>query len=418
MDLAAKRINELHHAMINRTVQDAIKIGGLLVKQKEACRHGNWEKWMKDNLEFSMATAKRYMRIFHRIKDDKSVNLTDLKLSELYQSPISQADRMDYIREQEQYRTQKRNKFANRKYNYKNPPKGEYVDQIICGDCLSVMQEMSDNGMADSLDVIITSPPYNNGKNYGKSYNDSKSYEEYLSMIKEFISKSYDLLRKGGRLIINFSDIVTKNKNGDRHYNLEADIIRMVREMDIALYEMDKVIWYKQHSGSDKLRAWGSFRSPSNPKMRTKYETVLIFCKEQHNLPKVSSAELDMNEDEFLEWTKNVWTIDAYNKASVHPCVYPEELAKRLIKLYSWTGGIVADFFCGSGTTCAVAKKYDRKYVGVDQNPNYCQYSKDRIELSKKELEKKYEAFLGGKPKKKANTEGDKNNLNIMKKSA
>ena len=110
-------------------------------------------------------------------------------------------------------------------------------------------------------------------------------------------------------------------------------------------------------------------------------EYVLIWSKDDWRLSNVTGFESDLTAREFERWTRNVWEIHPVTRTkSNHPALYPEELAKRIIKLYTYPGDLVLDPFVGSGTTCAVASKFKRKFCGIDNNPDYCKYSRKRIE--------------------------------------
>lgn len=419
MKNVAQQINELHKSMVRNTVETASQIGKLLCEQKAALKHGQWEPWIAENLDFSKATAKRYMNIYEFRTENENVNWSDLKLSELYagmtekkRTPQEKKERREALKKQDEARTNRRKKFANRKHNYINPPKGKYLNEIICGKFEDVMVEMAAHGMKDKFDALICSIPYNNGKEYGNSYDDRKDYADYLKMIKLYIRLSYALLRKSGRLIINFDEMTRKGLKGDHHHMLETDIVNIVRKLHaegIEFYEMEKIVWYKKNSGSDWLTCRGSVASPSSPKFINKFETILVFCKQEDRLPALEGMTAGITKDEFQKWTNNVWDIHPVNAMTPHPAAYTPELCERLIKLFTWQGGLVADFFCGSGTTCKVAQELNRTFCGVDQNANFTQYSRDRLDMSKEELREKYAEFVGGRTKKAdANKKGNK----------
>ncbi|MFC1675872.1 DNA-methyltransferase [Planctomycetota bacterium] len=150
--------------------------------------------------------------------------------------------------------------------------------------------------------------------------------------------------------------------------------------MKIGLKFRESIIWHKKNSNV-KNTAFGSFKSPSNIILRASHEHILIWSKEQWNLPNITEQEPDITKDEFLGWTYSVWSVmnNNNNKAN-HPAIFPEEIAKRLIKLYSYPGDLILDNFNGTGTTTAVANMLGRKYIGIDQNANYCKYAKERTE--------------------------------------
>lgn len=414
-----KKINLLHKEFVKMTVEKALEIGKLLVEQKSKLGHGNWEDWMKAYLDFSSATAKRYMRLYEVRDELKSVAMTDLSLTEIYEYMNSRTkdeyqENTDYYRARDKERDARREAFADRKHNYvNNPTDGIYEDQVICGNSLVVMQEMIDAGYENSYDCVICSPPYNNRLYYGPDYTDDQPYPKYLAMIKEFIALSYKLLRKGGRLIINIDDMTRQEKEGDHHYALESDIVQMIRTMNINLYELDKIIWYKSNGGTQWRTCWGSHCSPSSPKLRNCFESILIYSKEQHVLPNTYETKPDITKEEFEDWTFNVWEIHP-NSHSPHPASYTEKLTDRLIKLYSFPKSKILDPFCGSGTTCKSAQLLGRTYTGIELNPNYAQYSRDRLDLTPEKLRDKYAEFLGGKKTNK--TEKDKTKKRIVPK--
>ncbi len=139
-----------------------------------------------------------------------------------------------------------------------------------------------------------------------------------------------------------------------------------------------EIIWNKGSSASPST-AWGSWMSASNPVLRDTHEYILIFSKESFSRRK-KDKENTITRDQFLEWTKSVWTFPAVSAKSIgHPAPFPEELPYRLIQLYSFKGDVVLDPFCGSGTTCIAALKSGRYYIGYDIKPEYVELANNRI---------------------------------------
>ena len=410
MKNAAQVINRLHANLVKISTKTAIKIGDLLTQQKEKVGHGNWEKWMEEYLDFSATTAKRYMSLFEyydELPQEETTKLVGMALSEAYKKVSNTRDRNDYLQEQDEERNRRREAFANRKHIYQHQPKkGDYLNQVVCGDCTVVGEEMINNGMENKVDLVIFSPPYNNKREYGNGYNDSKDYKDYLVMLQKIIGISYKLLKRGGKLFINIDEMSRKSKTGDKHFSLEADIIYMIREMNIELYEYEKIVWFKKNSGSDWQNCVGSTFKPSSPNLKSKYEKILVFCKKDRALPNPGNVKADIENKEFLEWTTNHWDIHPINHMTPHPASYPMQLTDRIIKLFSWPGSetVIFDPFCGSGTTLKSAQKLGRSWIGTDQNPNYAQYSRDRLDLTEQELKTKYAEFLGGKRSDKKKT--------------
>jgi site-specific DNA-methyltransferase (adenine-specific) len=139
-----------------------------------------------------------------------------------------------------------------------------------------------------------------------------------------------------------------------------------------------EIIWNKA-SGSSPSTAWGSWLSAANPVLRDIHEYILVFSKESFSR-KQGTKSNSISKEEFLEWTKSVWTFSAVSARSIgHPAPFPEELPKRLIRLYTFKGDIVIDPFCGSGQTCLAALKDGRNYVGYDIDENYVGLATKRI---------------------------------------
>ena len=123
----------------------------------------------------------------------------------------------------------------------------------------------------------------------------------------------------------------------------------------------------------------GSWLSASNPVLRDIHEYILIFCKETFSR-KGGKKENTIKKEQFLEWTKSVWTFPAVSAKKIgHPAPFPEELPYRLIQLYSFKDDVILDPFVGSGTTCLAAIKAGRNYIGYDNNPHYVKLAKYRI---------------------------------------
>lgn len=109
--------------------------------------------------------------------------------------------------------------------------------------------------------------------------------------------------------------------------------------------------------------------------MRSVSEIILIAHKET---PHLEGEYVDILPDEFKEWTKDVWIIPPV-RSPLHPAVFTEELAKRLIKLFSFGGQVVLDPFCGIGTTGKICVKLKRNFIGYDVSPNYCKVARWEI---------------------------------------
>ena len=227
-----------------------------------------------------------------------------------------------------------------------------------------VMDEIPDS----SVHLMITSPPYN----VGKDYDEDLTLDEYLKLLKRVFSEVYKKLVTGGRACVNIANIGRKP-----YIPLHAMIIEIMLELGFLM--RGEIIWNKSASAGSSC-AWGSWMSASNPVLRDCHEYILIFSKESFSKNKSQLKKDTITHDDFIQWTKSIWTFPAEKAKNVnHPAPFPIELPHRLINLYSYENDIILDPFCGSGTTCIAAIKNNRKYIGYDINNEYINLAKKRI---------------------------------------
>lgn len=224
----------------------------------------------------------------------------------------------------------------------------------------------------NSIDLIITSPPYNVDIHYN-SHKDDLSYQKYLEFTRKWIKKCYDLSRDDGRFCLNIP--LDKNKGGQQP--VYADITEIAK--DIGWKYHSTIIW--NEGNISRRTAWGSFKSASAPYVIAPVEVILILYKK--NWKKTGgSKKNDITKQEFMDWTNGVWTFPGQSKkgAGGHPAPFPIELPKRCIKLFSFVGDAVLDPFLGSGTTLIICHKLKRVGFGVDIDKDYCDLAIKRLE--------------------------------------
>jgi len=224
------------------------------------------------------------------------------------------------------------------------------------------MNELPDN----SVGLMITSPPYN----VGKDYDDDLSLEEYLLLLKRVFAETYRVLEPGGRACINIANSGRKPYIPLSHYISKIMI-------DIGYLMRGEIIWIKAE-GANGSCAWGSFCSPSNPTLRDIHEYILVFSKSDFR--RAYSGESTILKDDFLRDTLSVWRFNPESASKIgHPAPFPLELPLRLINLYSYKTDLILDPFLGSGTTCVAAKKLARDYIGYDIEEKYCKLAQNRL---------------------------------------
>ena len=244
-----------------------------------------------------------------------------------------------------------------------NSIKEEFLNQIYCKSSEN-MSEMPDS----SIHLMITSPPYN----VKKEYDEDLSLDEYRKLLVSVFTQTYTKLVTGGRACINVANLGRKP-----YIPLHGYIIQDM--LEIGYYMRGEIIWNKASSASPST-AWGTWMSAANPVLRDVHEYILVFSKETFSR-KRTRKENSIKKEEFLEFTKSIWTFPAVSAKSIgHPAPFPQELPHRLIQLYSFKDDVVLDPFCGSGTTCLAALESDRNYIGYDIDEQYVALANQRIE--------------------------------------
>ena len=243
----------------------------------------------------------------------------------------------------------------------------ELLNTIIASSCEN-MKDIPNN----SLHLMITSPPYN----VSKEYDNDLSLNEYLNLLKNCFTETYRVLVDGGRACINIANI------GRKPYIPLSDYVSKIM-IEIGFNMRGEIIWNKS-AGAGISTAWGSFQSASNPILRDVHEYILIFSKgnykRERNKEEKELRKDNITKEEFIEWTKSVWTMNTESAKRIgHPAPFPEELPNRLIKLFSFTNDIVIDPFMGSGTTAIASIKNSRSFVGYEINEEYINLANNRI---------------------------------------
>jgi DNA modification methylase len=243
-----------------------------------------------------------------------------------------------------------------------NPVPPESLDKIFCKSS-EKMEEIPDN----SIHLMVTSPPYN----VGKEYDENLTLNEYREFLRKVWSEVKRVLVPGGRACINIANL------GRKPY-IPLHVFIVEDMLDLGFLMRGEIIWNKGASGSPST-AWGSWLSAKNPVLRDVHEYILVFSKgmfSRGNLRRKST----ISKEEFLEFTKSVWTFPAEPATKIgHPAPFPVELPYRLIQLYTFEGEIVLDPFMGSGQTAIAAVKTRRHYVGYDTNEEYTKLAERRI---------------------------------------
>lgn len=246
----------------------------------------------------------------------------------------------------------------------------DYINKIICGDSIDVMQGMP----KESVDLIVTSPPYNlknstgNGMKDGRggkwanaklvegysTYDDCMPHDKYALWQRDCLTEMLRLLKNDGAIFYNHKWRVQGGLLQDRHDIIEGFPVRQI------------IIW--QRKGGINFNP--GYFLPT-------YEVIYIIAKPDFKLAPKANAHGD------------IWQF-TQEMNNPHPAPFPVHLIERIVS--SNEAEIILDPFMGSGTTAIAALRHDRKYIGIDVAPEYCEMAEKRIQEEKKQLKIKFTA--------------------------
>ncbi len=265
------------------------------------------------------------------------------------------------------------------------------LDQIICGDCLEVMKDMPDN----SVDLVVTSPPYD----------DLREYKGYAFEFKLIAEQLFRVVKHGGVLVWIVGDaIINGSETG-------SSFFQALWFKDLGFKLHDTMIYHRQAANPSSNRYWQNFEymfvlskgKPSTINLlkdrKNKYTKMGGDHVRQKDGSCLSGERSGIAFDEF-GYRENIWYYGVgkgnSSKDAIafdHPAIFPEHLAFDHIRSWSNKSDLVLDPMCGSGTTCKMAKILDRHYIGIDISEKYCEIARKRVEAAEKgitvkELEK------------------------------
>ncbi|MXY52128.1 MAG: site-specific DNA-methyltransferase [Gammaproteobacteria bacterium] len=244
------------------------------------------------------------------------------------------------------------------------PP--ELTDRIVLGDAKEVLARLPDN----CVDLVFTSPPYNFGLDYTANPDDQR-WDEYFEQLFAVFNECIRVLKFGGRIAVNvqplFSDYIPS------HHIISNFFVER------RLIWKGEILWEKNNYNC-KYTAWGSWKSPSSPYLKYTWEFIEVFCKGSLKA-KGASEDADISADDFKRWVNAKWSIapERNMREYGHPAMFPEELASRVLQLFSFRNAFVVDPFAGVGTVPVVARNLGRHYLGVDISDEYCAAAERRL---------------------------------------
>ncbi len=244
---------------------------------------------------------------------------------------------------------------------------------------------------AESIDLVITSPPYWQLKDYGSEnqigYNDS--YENYINNLNLVWNECYRVLSPGSRLCINIGDQFARAVYYGRYkvIPIRTEIIKFCETTGFDY--MGAIIWQKKTTSNTTGGAslMGSYPYPKNGIVSIDYEFILLFKKlGDAKKPEKEIKEMSkMTKEEWKTFFDGHWAFGGARQDG-HIAMFPEELPKRLIKMFSFVGDTVLDPFLGSGTTSLASKNLNRNSVGYEINSDYIQYIKAKLDIEQGDI--------------------------------
>lgn len=251
--------------------------------------------------------------------------------------------------------------------------------KIIIGDCRQMNRVES-----NSVDLIVTSPPYYNAKKYAHW----SSLKGYLEDMKKAFKECLRVLKTGRKFCLNISDLPEKGKWGVRWIPLGAELLLICQ--DVGFEISDRIIWFKTPM---KGFQYGSLPYPPSPLICDSIEYIFVLRKpgkpDYSYLSKERREASRLRRQEYAEFTKQMWTIRrvrAKENIDGHIAPFPDEIPHRCIKLYSFVGDTVLDPFGGSGTTTKMAIENKRNSILYEIKKEYLDIIKDKINLSQRRL--------------------------------
>jgi DNA modification methylase len=256
--------------------------------------------------------------------------------------------------------------------------------KIIIGDSRNMI-EVAD----ESVHLVITSPPYWQLKDYGNGaqigFDDS--YEDYINNLNIVWNQCHRVLKKGCRLCVNIGDQFARSVYYGRYkvIPIRTEIIKFCET--IGFDYMGAIIWQKVTTCNTTGGAtiMGSFPFPRNGILKIDYEFILIFKKHgaAPNVSRETKEKSRMTIDEWNQFFAGHWNIPG-EKQDKHLAMFPEEIPRRLIKMFSFVNDTVLDPFLGSGTTSLAAKKLGRNSIGYEINPEFLLLIKEKLGIRQK----------------------------------
>ncbi len=251
----------------------------------------------------------------------------------------------------------------------------EHINKVICGDALEVMKEIPDG----SIDLVVTSPPYN----VGEPHDVKQPWPSYFSFLESFCAEAKRIMKSGAVLAVNLPKEVKLPKVDIEL--LGSRVVRLAERFDsiaesMGLLPRENIVWVKGHTEGAVFSHVSATGSDNNIYIRSTCEIITLHSKDRYYVDG-GTGRRGKDAVPFTDETKDVWWIQPVHGHG-HSCPFPISIPDRLIRMFSLDRKykpIVLDPFLGSGTTAVAAKQLGRHYIGIEINPDYCKIAEDRL---------------------------------------
>lgn len=262
----------------------------------------------------------------------------------------------------------------------------ETIHRVILGDSRSP----ETLPLGESIHLVVTSPPYFNLVDYEQGetpgqLGEMEEYENFLDQLDRVWIECLRRLSPGGRMCIVVGDVCLSRRQGGRHHVLPLHADIGVRCRKLGFDYLTPILWSKIANANTEVGGPTRFLGkPYEPNgiIKNDVEYILLLRKPgSYRKPSSVQRALSLlDAAEHSAWYRSIWSdIRGESRKLGHPAPYPEELAYRLIRLFSFVGDTVLDPFWGTGTTTAAAIKASRNSVGIEIEPSYISIGRKRL---------------------------------------
>ena len=258
------------------------------------------------------------------------------------------------------------------------------MGSIVLGDA------RNSSNYPDKIHLTITSPPYYVGKKYEKDY----SFEDYRDMLREVFHNTAAHTVEGGKIAINIADIAAFSKVSGRveeNDQVLPEITRNLKEDDCHL--LARYVWHKDDPWVNSQHVCYHDKVPATyVRALPNWEYIWVYYKgtpKREDAPRITDM---ISKEDWKKWVSAVWYIKSVQANDFHEAMFPEELVRRLVLLYSLPDDVVFDPFMGSGTTATVAYRNRRSYAGIERDEEYYELIRKNLQAVETCLERRYVA--------------------------